>query len=787
MVRNFLLTAVRTLLRQRVHALVNIAGLSLGLAVCLLIILYVVNERSYDKFHANADRIYLLPMVWHFGDTDLPTAANCGAGGPFMKETFPEVETYTRFMTARRAFAVDNDFIFEDKLYFADSTFFEVFTFPLLAGDAKHALTQPNSIVLTRTMLKKYFGSMSPDEAIGKSLISDNRKAFAITGIAEDVPANSHLVFNGVMSINTLPASVWEPKWNNSNLGTYLLMRQPVDIADIVSRIPEPLEKAYPGATIDLDLVPFTDVYLRNDKYKAANTSSSTYVNIFSGIALLILVIAIVNYVNLTTSRSLERAREVGVRKVMGALHQQLFRQFLIESMLVVFVSLAIAIAFAWLLSPLFDSLAGKAISVQPLFTLNGLLIAVMAGLFIGGLSGAYPATLLSGYRIVNVLKGKMKNSDAGINMRKGLVVFQFAISIALVICTLALNRQVSYMQNKDLGFDKDQVVSLTLDSLARTRIPALRNALMTLPDVEAVSATTQLPVNITGETAINHGAVFNEESRRLIRWAGADAGFLSALGVKLVTGRDFKFDQKDTTVMLNVSGASFYGWTPEEAIGRELFVWGTPARVSGVVEDFHFNSMKSEIRPLLILPDLFLKGSMGNLLVRTAPTRSNMVGALTTKWKEINPDSPFQMTFLNDRYQLLYDTDVRLGRMVLVFSMLAILIASLGLFGLASYTVIQRTKEMGIRKVLGASVTQLVNMVSIAFIRPVLIAFVLAAPVSYWVILKWLNNFSYKLPFSWLLVVGAGAGTVILAALVVMSHSYQIATTNPAQALKDE
>lgn len=789
MIQNFLLTAARALLRQRVHAFINIAGLSLGLAVCLLIVLYVVGERSYDRFHEKADRIYLLPMTWHFGDTELPTGANCGAGGPFMKQAFSEVENYTRFMSARRAFAAGDEFIFEDKLYFADSTFFDVFTFPLIAGDPKSSLVTPYSMVLTRGMVQKYFGDLEPQEAIGKTMVGENRKVFVVTAVAEDVPRNSHLVFNGLISMSTLHQGIWEPKWNNSNLGTYVLMHQPVDIATIVSQIPERMEKVYPGSNqaIELDLVPLRDVYLHNDKYKIANTSSAMYVNIFSGIALLILVIAVVNYVNLTTSRALERAREVGVRKVMGALHRQLFRQFLIESVLVVMVSMALAVGLAWSLSPLFDLLTGKPVLLAPLFSPGGLVIVVASGLAIGFLAGAYPAMVMSGYHVANVLKGKIRASGAGASMRKALVVFQFSISIALVICTLALNRQVTYMQNKDLGFDKDQIVSLTLDSLARTRIEALRNAVSSLPQVEHVSATLQLPVNITGETAVNQGKVYNEETRRLIRWIGVDAGFLATVGVEMVSGRDFEFSQRDTSILINNAAAEFYGWTPEEAIGQEMFIWGRITKIRGVVEDFHFNSMKTEIRPLLILPEMFLTGNLSNFLVRTGGGENDVIGSLKTKWEEVNPDSPFQLTFLNDRYQLLYDTEVRLGRMVLIFSLLAIAIASLGLFGLASYTVVQRTKEMGIRKVLGASVTQLVNMVSIGFVRPVLVAFIVAAPASYWVIEKWLNNFSYKLPFSWVLVIVAGVGTIVLAGLVVVSHSYQIANTNPAQALKEE
>ncbi len=790
---NYFKVAGRNLIRQKGHTIINIIGLSVGFAFSLLIFLYVKQEVSYDNFHKKIDRIYLLPMTWHFNDTDMPTGANCSIGGPFMKATFPAVEDNVRISMSSVSFYKNSEAVKETGVFYADSSFFNVFTFPLLMGDPRTALTEPFSIVLTQTTAEKYFGtSWETQNLLGKTMTGTNNKTYLITGIAKDVPANSHLNFNAIISFSTLPVSRRQPNWDNSEFYTYVLLNEHANAASIAKQIPDKLEATFgkeAKSVIELDLVPLRDVYLNNLKYAVPNTSNIMYVRIFSFAALLVLLIATVNYINMATARSMERALEVGVRKVMGAQRSQLFYQFLSESFIVTSCSVVLSVGLAWLVIPYFNQFADKALTLDSLVTSQSFVLMLGMALGISFLSGIYPALFVSGYKPAKVLKGKLKDSVQGIRLRKTLVIGQFMVSILLIICTLMISSQINYIRNKSLGYNKDQLVSVSLDSLARTRLDVFKNTVLTNTNVGGMAATYQLPTNITHQTALSLRSETDEE-RKLMTAISVDADFPKTIELHFIAGNSFTPDIEKISetweIILNESAVSFFGWTAEEAVGKQMRIWQVEGTVKGVVKDFHFSSLHNAIAPLAMFSG---KGATfySNMLVKISGTPEEIRSQLEASWKKTNPDSPFILTFLDEHYEALYKKDSQLKGIVNVFACLAIFISILGLFGLASYSILQRTRELGVRKVLGASVSNLVGLVSGSFIRLILIAFVLAAPLSWYLMHQWLSGFAYRISFNWWIVIGSGVATILLAMLTILYHALEVTRVNPSETLRTQ
>lgn len=640
--------AVRNFGRHSLHAGINITGLAAGLALAILILLYVGHELSHDRFHSNAERIYLLPMVWHFGETEMPTAANCSGGGPFMKATFPEVEESVRIASSSLALRKGDQPIQEPAVYFADEAFFRMFSFVLISGEGTTALSRPNSIVLTRSMALKYFGDEAdPSEVVGQSLTTTGNTTYLITGVMEDVPDNTHMKFDFVASITSLPASRIEPSWNNSEFYTYLLLAEGTSGDALKPRIREAAVKVFGEdltRVVELDLVSLRDVYLRNPKYPVPNGSDIFYVRIFSITALLVILIATVNYVNIATARSMERAREVGVRKVMGALRAQLFRQFLTESALTTGISIALALGLAVLLLPAFNQVSGKLLGASQLLALKPLGFIVLGGILLSGIAGAYPALVLSSYAPAKVLKGKLRDSHRGIQLRTGLVITQFLISAVLIVCTLLIGRQVQYVQSKSLGFDHQQLVSLTLDSTAGKHLDALKTRLQSVTLVAGSTVTYQTPIRITHGTAISL-ANETEKDRKILNAIAVDSDFIQVLGLQLVSGRTFttgvERSESRMEIILNQSAADFFGWSEEQAIGKELKVWGGPGVVTGVVNDFRFTSVHSPVKPLVIFSGGGSLSALRNLIVRVDGNPDRVQEQLALAWSEVNPDSP--------------------------------------------------------------------------------------------------------------------------------------------------
>lgn len=789
--QNYLKVAIRNLLRQKTHSLINILGLSTGICFSFLISLYVLFELSYDNFHTKGDRIYLLPMTWHFNGTDLPTGANCSVGASFMKETFPQVEETVRILNSSLSLRKDNEMINEASVYLADSTFFSVFTFPFLVGNPEESLVRPYSIVLTENMALKYFGeNWMQTDILSQTLAGPGNKVYSITGVTRNVPANSHLKFDFVVSFTSHPGAYRQPSWDNSEFYTYLALHPSTDIQKLVEETPAKLESrfgAWAKEGVELDLVPLNDIYLHNPLYKVPNISTVLYVRIFAGIALLILIVATFNYINLSTARSMERALEVGVRKVMGAFRTQLFYQFMSESIIITTLSLLIGICLTYLAIPVFTFIVGKTLDITVLLTINNVLLIVLLCVVISLTAGIYPALVLSNYQPVKVLKGKLKDSVAGIRLRRRLVIIQFSISIVLIISALTISSQLKFMRLKDSGYNRDKVVSLALDSLARTRVDVFKNRTGSEPWVNSLSAVTQLPVNITFETALSVGG---SDERKLMRVAPVDADYLETLGVAPIAGTGFTKDAHNLRdaweIIVNESAVKFFGWTREEALGKELTVWQNKGVVKGVVSDFHFSSLHNPIEPLVIFTGKNLL--LSNLLIRLSNDYDdNPQESLKKIWSEVNPDSPFMLTYLTDRYEVLYKSEAMMSTIVNLFALLAAFISGLGLFGLASYSILQRTKELGIRKVLGASVTEIVRMVSGSFVKQVAVAFLLAAPTSYFLMTRWLSAFQYKIDFNWVLVILAGFAAVLIALITVAYHSLRVARNNPVDSLRAE
>lgn len=793
---NYLKVATRNINRQRLHTIINVFGLSMGLAFSLFIYAFVLHEQSFDNFHEKGDRIYFYPMTWHFNGTVLPAGANCSVAGPFAKDVFPEVETFVRISLKSLSFRKADEVIKENNVYFTDSTFFQVFTFPLIQGESNRTLKNPYSVVLTRKSAEKYFGpDWESQNLVGQTLETNVNRLYTITGVAENPSVNSHLQFDFLVSINSLPpfrTMKGNGTWDSSDFYTYLLVHPNADVNAIRQAFPAQLDNYFgekTNETIELHLIPLKDVYLHSTVNKALNASNKVYVQIFSLIALLILVVATVNYINLATAHSINRAAEVGIRKVLGSTRFQLFYQFLGESFLLTTISFILALLIASLGMPYFSILIDRPLQIKILSEGFIPLLILLAGVIIGVLAGLYPALILSGYEPVKVLKGKLKDSVTGLRIRKALVVSQFLISITLIICTLTVSSQLRFIRQKDSGYDRQQLVSLTLDSLARTQLPVLKAQLRQQPKITGTAATYQLPINLTWQTALGLKSG-KDEDRILMHMCGVDSEYARTLGLTFIAGTDLKPDVENVSetweILLNESAASTFGWSPGEAVGQELRVWETEGVVKGVVKDFHFSSLHSPIAPLVIISGPWAR-NYGQLLVRMNGTPKEINEILELSWKTTIPDSPFLLTFINDQYDNLYKKEKQLGWIINLFAGLAIAISSLGMFGLASYSILQRTKELGVRKVLGASANSLLGLVASAFIKPVGIAFLIASLLSGYVMNQWLNGFAYHISFSWLVVLLAGVISITLVLLTIAYHLFQVVKLNPSETLRSE
>jgi len=805
MLKNYFKIAMRNMFRNKLYSLINLTGLAIGLAACLMIWLWVQDEMNYDRFHTNADRIYRIERNVDFRDIHTQTPSTSGAFGPALVDDYPEIENYVRVHRNELSIKDHRNIFHKHQIIVADNSIFEIFDFHLESGDPKTALTQPKSMVLTRDNALKYLGTA---DAVGKSLAVDWRGTladFQITGILEEVPPNSHVQFDVLASISSYPPEELN-YWHNNFLYTYVLLREGTSPEEAEKKFPGFLTK-YMGADIakllgpetdvndvfQLKLYPLLDIHLypaREFEIEPQGRISSVY--LFSAIAFLILIIACINFMNLSTARASKRAREVGIRKTVGAHRRQLRGQFLGESVLMAFMALILAVLLISLFIPVFNSISGKFLSLRILFQVSNWMILIGIVLAAGLLAGLYPAFFLTRYDPARVLKGGAQSGTGKSIFRSSMAVIQFGISITLIIGTLIIFKQMDYIQKKSLGFDKENVIILSAESnTIRQNIEAFRNTLTQDPRVKSVAVSSNVP----GSGLFTDTAYKRPDSDDVfpLIFMYTDYEFVDTYGFEVTHGRAFSKEfgtDIDGAIMLNEAAAREIGYMPEEAVGKKLLRFislneFTEFTIVGVVKDFHFKSLHRIIDPILLALD---PQNFNTISVRVMPGDIwGTIGFIQQKWGEIFPGEQFEYNFLDSRIDLLYRSESRMRSIFLIFSILSIFVACLGLFGLATFTAEERTKEIGVRKVLGASAANILLLLSKEFSKWVLIANLIAWPVAYYMMNRWLQNFAYQTTIGlWPFLLSALLA-LIIALITVSYQSVRAALADPVDCLRYE
>ena len=797
MLKNYLTVALRNLLRQKGYSFINVAGLTVGLASFILIALFVQHELSYDRFHEKADRIYRIvqrqPGNVYLG-TDYFAVTPAVLASTLLKE-YPEVKQATAFREQEALLSLGEQNTWEKGLL-ADEHFLEVFTFPLLRGEPKTALAQPNSLVLTETLARKLFGAEDP---VGRTLrYQQEEDAYTVTGIVADPPDNSSIRFTFIASASSNEYYLFdlgENAWQNNSWNTFVVLAEGSTGAGFQAQMPGLVKKYV--AREDYDPVkssqyivqPLRDLHLRSRyNFGIRGQGNITYVYLFSAIGLVILLLACVNYTNLAVARSVGRSREVGMRKVVGAWRRQLVAQFLGESVLMASLALVLAIGLVYALAPFFGRLVERPIQLD--FVGNGLLLPglLLLVVLVGLLSGSYPAFFMASLRPIQVLMGKGDSRTSKFRVQRLLIVGQYAASIALVACSFVVYQQLRYVQHKELGYNREHVVTVPVrDGGVRENYAVIREAWLRDPHVVAVTSSTDLPTNVQNSQIISGWDGSSEDESLPIYRLDVGHDFLKVFGIELAAGRSFKREAAtdgESGYLINETAARAMGWTPEEAIGKHFVHEEEVRTVIGVVRDFHMHSMHLAIQPLLILlnPD-----RIWNISAKVRP--ENLPGTIALFERTVKQFTPypFEYRFLDDQFDELYKKEVRLGETFGFFTALALLIASLGLFGLAAFAAQQRTKEIGVRKVLGASVPGIITLLSMDFLKLVGLAFVVAAPVAYFLMHRWLEGFAYRIELGPGVFLLTGGLVVLIAVLTVSYQSVKAALGDPVKSLRYE
>ncbi|MBU8893862.1 MAG: ABC transporter permease [Bacteroidales bacterium] len=794
MFKNLIKTAFRNIFKDFGYSGLNILGLTLGIASALFLIIYISNELSYDKYHENAERIYRVAS--HIKETD-DEFTWIVAQVPFAPQVvvdYPEVEHAVRFIDAgRELFEYEDKEFYEESFYYVDSNIFEVFTYELIKGNSADALLEPNTMVLTETVAAKYFGKEDP---IGKTLVN-GEDTYKVTGIIRDVPYNSHFRFEGLMSRSSLPKDFGN-SWGNFGVYTYIMLPEGVDYKQFESKIQEMYDKYMAeifesmGIRIEYVLDPILDIHLKSTyQGEPEPTGSYAYVLIFSIVALFLILIAAMNYMNLATARSTKRAREVGLRKVVGSHRGSLILQFIMESSLFTFISLVLSIVLVVLLMPQFNQLAGKSFEIDVL--LSPVIIASVIGVIvvIGIFGGSYPAFYLSKFSPLTVMKGEITKGSSGTLFRKNLVVIQFTISVAMIVSTLVVFKQLNYLKTKDLGYNMDNVISLQFTTREMVeKYPVLKQALLENPNVKYVSSTGTRVGDGSGKLIMNVETDDGMQQRG-INLSGIDHDFIETLGITMIKGRDFQEDMPSDTllgVIVNETMAKRLNWS--EPLGKRVELQGRggndflKATVVGVMKDYHQTGMYNEIETLLFFYRI------NNRLVYAKISNKDVqetIRYIETKWNEIFPEQPFEYSFLSERFNEQFGADEKRGFIFTLFTVLAILIACLGLFGLASFTVEQRTKEIGIRKVVGATEGTVVRLISKEFLILTSIAIIIAFPLTFYFMQDWLQQFVYRTNLGLFVFILAGLITIAITFITISFQAWKAANTNPAESLRIE
>ncbi|MEO5909263.1 MAG: ABC transporter permease [Pelobium sp.] len=808
MIKNYFKIAWRNLLKNKTFSIINILGLATGIAVCLIIVLFVYDELSYDRYNEKASQIVRVTFGGKMGGEVMKESSVMAPVAQAMLNDYPEVEKATRLhsngMLGKISYGNKN---FREKDFASvDANFFEVFTLPFIAGDEKTALTEPNSVVITEEIAKKYFGEEDP---MGKLLeFSSLGTTKKVTGVIKNIPLNSHFHFDFFSSMTDVPEARSD-SYLSGSFYTYLVLPKGYDYQKLEAKLSTFLDKYMSsqmkvamgmniqefrakGNDISLHLQPLTAIHLRSDFTNGLEPGGNIqYVYIFSAIAIFMLLIACINFMNLSTAGASKRAKEVGMRKVMGSSPFDLIKQFLFESVFLAFIALIIGLALVKLSLPIFNQLADKSLSLNMLFTVSNIIILIISGLVIGVLAGSYPALFLSSYQPLAVLKSKFNANQKNVSLRSGLVVFQFFVSVLLIVGTIVVYKQLAFIQNKKLGFNKEQVLVLRNTYLLGDKKEILKNELANDPRVLSISNSAFVPV---GPTNSNMASTFPEGDKTFIRRTNiyeVDEKYLPTLGMELSSGRNFSkdFPTDSAGVIVNESLANLYGWG-ENAVGKKINYFTSSEensfssyQVLGVVKDFNFKSLHEKIGPMMMI----LRHSPG-LIIKVKPTDvAGLISLISQKWERFNMEEAFSYSFLDDDFNKVYSSEQKTGKILGIFSALTIFVACLGLFGLVTFTAEQRTKEIGVRKTLGANVSQLVALLSGYFLKLVFIACLIAFPLAWFAMNKWLQDFAYHINISvWIFVV-AGLLILTIAMITISFQAIKAALANPIKSLRTE
>lgn len=804
MIQNYLTAIWRYIGRNRAFTIINLSGLIIGMTAFMLIAQYVIHELSYDTFWNYSKNVYRVHLDrYDKGELSTRWAAGCAGIGLDLKTNFPEVNKFVRMTGSNALLSYGDTFFKEEGVYYISEDFFEVFGYSLSVGVDSTALKGLNKIVLSRSLARKYFGEENP---LGKTMRNNGREEYLVTGVYEDLPANSHMKIDAMLSFATYAKLVGMSneselnQWQWDGFLTYVQLNDNANVTELEAKLPAYVEKREGeelkrfNAAMTFHFMPITNIHLDSDyigEFKANGSRDSTYFLLI--VAGLILVIAWINYINLSTAKSIERAREVGVRKVMGGYRWQLIQQFLVESLVLNTLAVVAAVAFVLLLTPWFSTLAGRAIGYE-LFQKN-LFWVWMVLLIFGGsiLSGLYPAFVLSAFKPVEVLKGRFKNTNQGVVFRKGMVILQFMASIALIVGTFTVYNQIQFMRNQKLGVDIDQTIVLRTpnitDSTYETKYEVFKNALNQFPEVAAVSASTSIP---GASPEWNAGGIRRlsqrEDEQKQYRIIMMDHDFISSYGLEIVAGRSFSGSvaNEEASVLLNEAAVRHMGFEkPELAIDDQIFFWGDTFRIVGVLKNYRQESLKKDFEPLIFRYNK-APGGYYSIKFNTAEVQTSLA-RFENEWKQLFPGNPFNYFFLDDHYNKQYQADQQFGKVFGVFSALAIFIACLGLFGLSSLTALQRTKEIGVRKVLGASVPSILRLVSRDYVLLMGVAIAIATPITWWIMNDWLQEFANRIVLAWWIFALPSLAVIVIALVTVSIHTLRAARTNPATALRYE
>ena len=785
MFSSYIKVIIRNLKKNKLFSFINIFGLAIGMACTILILLWVQDELSFDKFNKNADNIYrVVENQYYAGGKLFPVAVTPGPLAKSLKDNYPEIINSTRFNYSKRTLRYGNN-VFDQEMAFADPAFLKIFTYPLERGNPDDALNEPNSIVMTKETAAKYFGTEDP---IGKSIIINDSLNLKVTGILKDIPGNSHLKLEAIIPFEFQKKLGRDlTLWSNNAYYTYVQLQPNALLSDVDAKIKNEIKKNNKGSTTDIYLQPLLKIHLYSaGKYTAdiGGLGNIETVNIFSLIALIVLFIACINFMNLSTAKAAKRAKEVGMRKVIGAGRFQIIKQFYTESILFALVALIIALLISDLMLNSFNHLAGKEISFGSLgsTTFAGLIIlTVLTGLF----AGSYPAIYLSSFLPIKVLKADSQTSGGGSLFRKVLVVTQFSLSLILIIGTIIVSKQLNYIKSKDLGFNRENVIGFKINENVRLNLETIKNELKQNPKIISVAASNVNPTYVSNSTSSLNWEGKNPNDLLLFHFMFTDQDFVKTFKMKMVDGRFYSKDYgSDTTsIVLNQEAAKVTGM--KNPIGKNLTMWGTKLKIIGIVKNFNFKPLETKIEPMVIRN---AKNLLRTMYVRVKPgDLPNTVNYIKDVYKKFSPSAPFNYHFLDEDFDNLYKSETRMQTIFGYFAIFAILISCLGLFGLASYIAERRTKEIGIRKVLGANIFNITYLLSLDFTKWVLISNLIAWPIAYYFMNKWLQEFAYRTDISLWVFPLSGLLVLLVALLTVSYQAFKVALINPVKSLKYE